>query len=1010
MMSPHYRQIIYNAIKALDKNNEVIVKLSLERNFISYSDKIIQHRGAVTKLTDEELVKAFLITKLICELKYPIDSIEKEKAYIIGRPKKSEGIIDILVKDKQNKKRTFLFIEVKTPDTYEADKKFIDGQLFKLAKQEIGVRYLTYYTAEIKGNEVQDKALIIDHQKYSDFDQWVEAGQVSLDRIPAEYGIARKSIYVNKKTEDLDDEEKNLNKTLTKNDFRILRKDFHDVLWGGGGNYNYIFSNLIKVFLAKIYDEYATSEGEAYKFQISYKDNKLETPLEVYGRVNKLLKDSQRDLLNYEEEVIKNSVGIDREQISESKVTYVVEKLQGISLLENENKHEGDLLGEFFEEIVSTGFRQSRGQFFTHPNIVKFIIYALGIDNLAINLLNNPAKPRLPYICDPACGSGTFLIEVMKFITHTVKERKADIKKTSKVEDFIVTNFPSRRENIWAREFTYGIEKDGDLGLTTKVNMILHGDGNINIFITDGLLPFNKYISKSPYGNLLNYNQLREETSYKYEINNKFDVIISNPPFSVKLDTETQKGLFNRFLYADKKKSENLFIERWYQLLREEGRMGVVLPESVFDTVENKYIRLFLYKYFKILAIVSLPELAFAPYTSTPTNLLFAEKKTEAEIKVFEELWQKYSNEYQRLKRKILKYQNGEIESQIKAKENLIRYLKTYFRPEDKKLDIKKLLNKYKEEIFLVHKGDKQADGSIINEWWVFNEVARELDYSIFLTRVAEIGYKRLKRGEQKRPNELFRADGLGNPTINDDKTIVNLIRNKKYNFRFSDFGIEQSLRADPKFITHFKNFSGNIQNYVELTQIVDVASDKFERGLPEKIDYVEISNVDNYGSFIPITVYLEGNEDPENTRLVEKIEKGDIQKAKEGDILLACTRPYLKKFIFISKDDEVVYFTKAFIKLRSKFLSPIFLYALIRNDWVVNQLTRVNHTGKTYPVIKTNDLRFVYLPKHILKLRDIDAKGKKIATAYKEIEILKERIRWCRQVIDKVIKEAITQ
>jgi len=188
------------------------------------------------------------------------------------------------------------------------------------------------------------------------------------------------------------------------------------------------------------------------------------------------------------------------------------------------------------------------------------------------------------------------------------------------------------------------------------------------------------------------------------------------------------------------------------------------------------------------------------------------------------------------------------------------------------------------------------------------------------------------------------------------------------------------------------------------------VASDKFERGLPEKIDYVEISNVDNYGSFIPITVYLEGNEDPENTRLVEKIEKGDIQKAKEGDILLACTRPYLKKFIFISKDDEVVYFTKAFIKLRSKFLSPIFLYALIRNDWVVNQLTRVNHTGKTYPVIKTNDLRFVYLPKHILKLRDIDAKGKKIATAYKEIEILKERIRWCRQVIDKVIKEAITQ
>lgn len=66
-------------------------------------------------MTDEELVKAFLIAKLVYEFKYPIDCIEKEKFYIIGRPKKSEGIIDILVKDKRNKKRTFLFIEVKTP-------------------------------------------------------------------------------------------------------------------------------------------------------------------------------------------------------------------------------------------------------------------------------------------------------------------------------------------------------------------------------------------------------------------------------------------------------------------------------------------------------------------------------------------------------------------------------------------------------------------------------------------------------------------------------------------------------------------------------------------------------------------------------------------------------------------------------------------------------------------------------------------------------------------------------
>jgi type I restriction enzyme M protein len=56
------------------------------------------------------------------------------------------------------------------------------------------------------------------------------------------------------------------------------------------------------------------------------------------------------------------------------------------------------------------------------------------------------------------------------------------------------------------------------------------------------------------------------------------------------------------------------------------------LPESVFDTTENKHIRLFIYKYFEIKAIVSLPQLTFQPFTSTKTSLLFARKKTEKEI------------------------------------------------------------------------------------------------------------------------------------------------------------------------------------------------------------------------------------------------------------------------------------------------------------------------------------------------------------------------------------------
>jgi hypothetical protein len=62
------------------------------------------------------------------------------------------------------------------------------------------------------------------------------------------------------------------------------------------------------------------------------------------------------------------------------------------------------------------------------------------------------------------------------------------------------------------------------------------------------------------------------------------------------------------------------------------------LPESVFDTTENKYISLFIYKYFKVRAVVSLLQLTFEPFTSTKTSLLFAQKKTKAQITPHQEV------------------------------------------------------------------------------------------------------------------------------------------------------------------------------------------------------------------------------------------------------------------------------------------------------------------------------------------------------------------------------------
>ena len=99
-----------------------------------------------------------------------------------------------------------------------------------------------------------------------------------------------------------------------------------------------------------------------------------------------------------------------------------------------------------------------------------------------------------------------------------------------------------------------------------------------------------------------------------------------------KIDDFTKDVIKKTFIFGEKDISESLFIERYYQLLRENGRLGVVLPESTFDTPSQTYMRLFLFKYFKIKAIVSLPQVTFA-YTDTKTSLLFAQKKTNQEIK-----------------------------------------------------------------------------------------------------------------------------------------------------------------------------------------------------------------------------------------------------------------------------------------------------------------------------------------------------------------------------------------
>jgi len=771
-------QWIKEVTKQLSEAKIKVVDLNLEAGTISYSGRIKQHRVIKVVKGEEEIVRAFLVNRLVNDLDYKPELLELENEYNIGRPKASKARIDLILRD--SKGNSFLFIEVKAPDAFEADKNYIEGQLYQLAKLEGSVKYLVYYTLDLRDSRLVDRAIIIDFKKYPEYSDWSNAGFPSLgDELRAGYGQPRRPPLVK------GDPEHDLRTNFTGDEINGLAKTLHDFLWGGGGTSDTeIFYSLVNTILAKIQDESERENGEQYQFQIFRYGDSVESPEKVFDRINALYRRALREQLNMtDERIIGKCYVINEEKFPINKLVYTVQTLEDYSLIEGRSSLDGrDILGDFFERITREGFKQTKGQFFTPTNIVRFILYALEVDNLAIGKLNRDRD--LPYIIDPACGSGTFLIEAMKLITKEVKyKRKAEVSSSRQVQDRFLELFtPDYRENRWAREFVYGADINFDLGTAAKVNMILHGDGSTNVFVKDGLLPFRFYDKES------GPNHLKTHEKHKLyadkDVNARFDVVVSNPPFSVDLEDETKRFLSISFLFGEKKNSENLFVERWYQLMREGGRLGVVLPESVYDTTENKYIRLFLFKYFKIKAVVSLPQLTFEPFTSTKTSLLFAQKKTVAEIEAWNTLWNKYAAEWSQLRTWVDNYISVYVKGKPKnrypsikdhseeaIRGNVFRFLKDYLDENDRKLGTSDILNKYEEEVseVLSFDTDMTEFAGFCNVRWVFGEVTREQPYKILMCEAENVGYKRTRRREKRMPNDLFNVDEDAEIIINVD-------------------------------------------------------------------------------------------------------------------------------------------------------------------------------------------------------------------------------------------------
>ena len=426
----------------------------------------------------------------------------------------------------------------------------------------------------------------------------------------------------------------------------ILR---HNVVSDKGNAFNKIFT----LFLCKVYDETTTGDGEELKFQwLEGRDNHVDFQLRLTDLYSKGMKkfldrtvsdfnneDFDKRCANLNEDTKQyllkevNKLRLEKNNEFAIKEVYdstsfeenakvvkeVVELIQGYRIRYNKRQQ---YLSDFFELLLTTGLKQEAGQYFTPVPIAQFIIKSIPLDSIVAEKLSRKDGEILPYMIDYASGSGHFITEYM----HEIQDIINNCNPSKYIEE-------TRKHLInwqnchfdWATDYVYGVEKDYRLVKVGKVGCYLHGDGLANVILSDGLANF---CNKEYKG------KLHKEINDGQQDNQQFDIVLSNPPYSVSSFRQTTRDYYTEqdfelynSLTDNSSEIECLFVERTKQLLKEGGVAGVILPSSILsNTGIYTKAREIILQYFDIVAIAELGSNTFMA-TNTNTVVLFLRRR-----------------------------------------------------------------------------------------------------------------------------------------------------------------------------------------------------------------------------------------------------------------------------------------------------------------------------------------------------------------------------------------------
>jgi len=572
---------------------EALESSIIEKNGKPYVKCILREKEV--QLKPEEVVRQ-LYTKLLIEhYGYPKNRIAFEYPVSFGREKKKA---DIVVFDKDRPDTPYIIVEIKKPKLKEGKNQL--RSYCNATGAPIGVwtngEQISHYNRK-------------DPNYFNDITDIPKANQSLQDILTERFTL-----------KDLIIKDKIANERKSLKDIILEMED--EVLANAGVD---VFEEVFKLIFTKLYDELQSSKdkmrveifleeklskeerGDYDKvqsallglddsnFRVMEFRNTGQTDTELYNKIQSLFDRAK-----------KKWPGIFPEgstfDLTPSHLSICVSSLQDVKLF-NSNLM---VIDEAFEYLINKSAKGEKGQYFTPRHVIDMCVKML-----------NPKKGE--YMIDPAAGSCGFPVHTIFYITGHL---------------FSNTEIPEEeKENVLK---IFGIDFDEKAVRVARTLNLIAGDGESNVLHLNSL-DYMRWSDKEKdrrwletYGK--GYSRLEKLAVDKNEKKRfLFDVLMANPPFAgdikeSRIIHQYELGFKPNGKAQSKVGRDILFIERCLDFLRPGGRMAIVLPQGRFNNTSDKYLREFIAKEARILAVVGLHPNTFKPHTGTKTSVLFLQK------------------------------------------------------------------------------------------------------------------------------------------------------------------------------------------------------------------------------------------------------------------------------------------------------------------------------------------------------------------------------------------------